>query len=115
MRKHTLAAFSVAWVTLATVILYAQSPPVLSQPYAGAVIVSGTVAPGRSPVSIYDNSYPVQTKLGMSQSVDGSGNFAVSIKVPLILGHQIVAVDGSGASSAPMVVAPLPQGPAGPN
>src|SRR5580692_3506370 len=84
--------------------LLGQSLPSLGPCYAGAVALSGKVAPGAGPVAVYDISYPAKTKLGESQAVDAKGNFAVSIKPPLIAGHQIVAVDARGATSIPTVV-----------
>ena len=104
----------VAFSLVMTLILVAQSTPVLNQGYAGAVAVSGKVIPGNGPVSIYDISYPARTKLGTSQSVDGSGNFAATVKPPLVLNHQIVAVDVNGATSQPMVVAAPPSSPSRP-
>src|SRR2546425_3562438 len=98
--------------SIATLVLVAQSAPALDQGYTGAVTVSGRVAPGSGPVTIYDISYPVQTKLGISQAIDRDGNFAASIKPPLILGHQIVAVDTNGTTSDAMIVADLPDSPA---
>jgi hypothetical protein len=94
--------------------LVAQSVPALDPAHTGAVAVSGKISPGAGPVAIYDLSYPAKTKLGDSMSVDGSGNFAVSVKPPLIEGHQIVAVDKNGATSAPATVTKQPAGPAGP-
>ncbi len=98
----------------ATLFLLAQNAPVLDQGYAGAAMVSGKVTPGQGPVTIYDTSYPARTKLGTSQSIDGKGNFAAAVQPSLILGHQIVAVDGTGASSPAMVVAARPSSPTRP-
>jgi len=92
--------------------LFAQSLPSLGACYAGAVALSGKIAPGAGPVAIYDISYPAKTKLGESQSVDAQGNFAVSIKPPLVAGHQIVVVDAKGATSVPTVVTKRPANPA---
>lgn len=97
-----------------TLVLGAQSDPGLDQAYAGAVIVSGKVAPGNNSVSIYDVSNTPRIELGVSESVDKDGNFAVSIKPALISGHKIVAVDAKGAISEEMVVVSRPSGPAGP-
>ena len=92
----------------ASTVLRAQSAPILNPSNAGAVVVLGMVTPGGGPVSIYDLSYPARTKLGTSKSIDARGNFAASVKPPLVAGHQIVAVDSKGASSNMGVVAPRP-------
>ncbi len=113
-RSFIISLALAALFLTATPVLVAQSTPVLNQGYADAVTVSGTVAPGQGPVMIYDLSYPAQTRLGESQSVDEHGNFAVTVKPPLILNHQIVAVDGNGATSPAMTVAAPPKSPAGP-
>jgi hypothetical protein len=99
---------------IATLIVDAQAAPVLDQGYVGAVTVSGRVAPGNGSVSIYDISNTPRTELGVSQSVDKDGNFAVTVKPALISGHKIVVVDEKGATSEEMVVATRPSGPAGP-
>ena len=114
-QPRVLAFLALAALLLtATLVLGAQSKPVLDQGYAGAVTVSGKVATGNGSVSIYDISNTPRTELGESQSVDKDGNFAVTIKPALISGHKIVAVDEKGATSEEMVVAPRPSGPAGP-
>ena len=114
MKKPIRTVCLLAALAGAVALLVAQSLPVLSPAFTGAATVSGKVAPGAGPVTIYDLSYPAKTQLGSSQSVDGSGNFAVSVKPPLIVGHQIVAVDATGSTSVPVVVAKPPAGPAGP-
>ena len=113
MKMPDRPAFLFAAVACLAWALIAQSVPALDPAYTGAVAVSGKVSPGAGPVAIYDLSYPAKTKLGDSTSVDGSGNFAVSVKPPLIDGHQIVAVDKNGATSAPATVTKQPAGPAG--
>jgi hypothetical protein len=95
----------------ACTVLMAQSAPILNPCNAGAVVVLGSITPGGGPVSIYDLSYPARTKLGTSKSIDARGNFAASVKPPLVVGHQIVAVDAKGASSNMVVVAPRPANP----
>jgi hypothetical protein len=97
-----------------TLVLSAQSPPVLDHGYTGAVTVSGKVAPGDGSVSIYDISNNPRTELGVSQSVDKDGNFAVTVNPALVSGHRIVVVDAKGATSEAMVVRSRPDGPAGP-
>jgi len=115
VRKSLVASLVLAALLLsAALVLGAQSAPLLDQGYAGAVIVSGKVAPGNGSVSIYDNSTTPRTELGLSQSIDQDGNFAATVKPALILGHKIVAVDEKGATSAEMVVASRPSSPAGP-
>jgi hypothetical protein len=94
--------------------LLAQSPPILNHCQAGAAVVLGMVTPGGGPVSIYDLSYPVRTKLGTTKSIDARGNFAAAVKPPLVAGHQIVAVDSKGATSNIVIVAPRPANPPAP-
>src|SRR5262245_40051362 len=94
--SFTLAALSV----LAPVVLGRQlNPPVLDQAYAGAVTVSGKITPGDGPVSIYDVSTAPRIALGVSESIDKDGNFAVAVKPALISSHKIVAVDAKGNTS----------------
>lgn len=103
-----------ACVLTITQVLVAQSTAIVHQGYAGAAIVAGKVAPGRQQVTIYDLSYPARTKLGVSESVDKQGNFAVTVKPPLLINHRIIAVDENGATSPAMTVAAPPRSPAGP-
>ena len=105
---------SAMFVLGASLVLGAQSALLVNQGYTGDVTVTGAITPGQAPVTIYDISYPVRTKLGSSQSVDKNGVFAVGVKPPLILNHQIIAVDASGSTSQIMVVAAPAGGPAGP-
>jgi hypothetical protein len=114
MKNFNRPTWLLAALFAAVFALIAQSLPSLGPCYAGAVVLSGKIAPGAGPVAIYDLSYPAQTKLGSSQSVDANGNFAVSVKPPLILGHHIVAVDANGVTSVPTVVTNQPANPAGP-
>jgi len=115
IRKQVLAILALSALLLtAALVPGAQSAPFLDQGYAGAVTVSGKIAPGNGPVSIYDNSNTPRTQLGLSQSVDKDGNFAATVNPALIIGHKIVAVDAKGATSREMVVASQPSGPAGP-
>jgi len=95
--------------------LLAQNPPALAPAYSGSVMVSGKVAPGAGPVSIFDLSYPAKTKLGDTHSVDANGNFAAVVKPALVAGHKIIAVDTHGTASAPVVVVNRPTSPARPN
>jgi hypothetical protein len=99
---------------LAGAVAMAQTLPTLAPANAGAATVSGRVAAGAAPVSIYDLSYPTKTMLGSGGSVDGNGNFAVSVKPVLIAGHQIVVVDGHGNTSLPVTVSAPTAGPKGP-
>jgi hypothetical protein len=91
--------------------IFAQSEPLLDQTYAGSTMVSGKVAPGQTSLTIYDISYKERVALGTSRSIDKNGNFAVSVSPRLILGHSIVAVDQSGATSQEMVIAVPPSSP----
>jgi hypothetical protein len=100
---HSLLALAVM-CTAAALLVFAQGTPQLDQGYAGAAMVSGRASPGQAPVTIYDTSSATRTILGSSQSIDGAGNFAASVNPPLILGHRIVVVDHSGATSPAMVV-----------
>lgn len=92
--------------------LTAQGVPFLSPAYAGSVTVSGKIAPGAGPVTIFDLSYPAKTEIGTGSSVDGAGNFAVSVKPALIEGHLLVVVDAHGNSSTPAAVVKAPPSPA---
>ena len=115
IQPRVVAIIALAALLLnAALVLGAQSGPVLDQSYAGAVTVSGKVAPGNGSVSIYDISNTPRTELGVSQSVDKDGNFAATVNPALISGHRIVVVDGKGATSEAMVVRSRPDGPAGP-
>jgi hypothetical protein len=115
VRKSIVSSLAlVALLLSAGLVLGAQSKLVLDQGYAGAVTVSGKVAPGNGSVSIYDVSNTPRTELGVSESVDKNGNFAVTVKPALISGHKIVAEDAKGAISEEMVVISRPSGPAGP-
>src|ERR1043166_1177853 len=99
IQKGIPASLALAALLLtATLVLAAQSTPVLDQGYAGAVTVSGKVAPGNEPVSIYDISYTPRTELGVSRSVDKDGNFAATVNPALISGHRIVVVDAEGVT-----------------
>jgi len=100
-----------AIVLFSASILGAQSAPTLKPAFSGAIAVAGSVARGIHEVSVYDLSYPTEVKLGTSKSVDENGKFVVVVKPPLITGHRIVAVDGSGAKSEAIVVAAPPAGP----
>lgn len=114
-QQRILTALAVAALILTgTLVLGAQSAPVLDQGYAGAVTVSGRVAPGNGSVSIYDVSDTPRIELGVSESVDKDGNFAATVNPALVAGHRIVVVDAQGATSEAMVVLPRPIGPAGP-
>jgi hypothetical protein len=107
---------SLAFVVLvfaAAQVLFAQAVPLLDPAYAGSVTVSGHVNPSGGPVIIYDISYPTQTKLGGSGSIDRRGNFAVTVKPALILGHRIVAVQGKGSTGPAMLVTAPPLSPTG--
>ena len=88
----------------------AQTAPSLKPAFSGAIAVAGAAARGVHEVSIYDLSYLTEKKLGTSSSVDRNGNFVVVVKPPLIVGHQIVAVDSFGSKSNVMVVAAPPKG-----
>jgi hypothetical protein len=112
MRKQMVKALLSLVVLVATTSLVdGQSTPLLDQGYAGMAMVSGKVSPGQESVTVYDTSYSARMVLGRSKSMDGSGNFAASINPPLVLGHHIVVVDQSGASSPAMTVAPRPSSP----
>lgn len=95
-------------------VLSADSTPILDQGYDGAVAVSGRIAPGSGPVSIFDLSYPARTQLGTSSSIDANGNFAANVNPPLIANHQIVAVDANGSTSQAMIVSARPSSPVRP-
>lgn len=103
---------SLALATLvfsATQILYAQAVPLLDPAYAGSVAISGHVNPGGGPVTVYDISYPARTKLGGSASIDKRGNFAVTVKPALILGHRIIAVQGKNSAGQAMLITAPPR------
>jgi|SRR5271165_4878392 len=110
-RISALLRAATGMVLFSASILAAQSAPILKPAFSGAIAVTGTVARGVQEVSIYDLSYPAETKLGTGTSVDGNGNFVVVVKPPLIVGHQIVAVDGLGIRSKVIVVGAPPKGP----
>lgn len=103
-----------ALLILLALFLYADATPVLNQGYVGAVTVAGTVAPGNGPVSIFDLSYPTRTQIGASNSIDANGNFAAAVNPPLILNHNLIAVDAHGVASQVMIVATRPSSPVGP-
>jgi hypothetical protein len=115
MRKITVGFAAVLLLAVigfvVSTALIAQSAPILSPCNAGSVVVLGIVTPSGGPVSIYDLSYPAKTKLGTSKSIDAKGNFAASVKPPLVAGHRIVAVDSKGVNSNIVVVAPRPASP----
>jgi len=108
MRKRIL--FIIAAVTLVagiTVMLLAQpqTMPVLNQGTHGDQTVSGRVAPDSGPLKIFDISYSTRTSIGHGKtSIDSAGNFAVSVKPPLVGGHKIIVEDNHGHTSAPMTV-----------
>ena len=104
----------VAVMAIMTPSLWAQSPPHLNPVFSGAVTITGRVGHGVQEVAIYDLSFPVETKLGTSKSIDRYGNFAAMVKPALVKGHQIVAIDENGARSNVVIVGALPAGPAGP-
>ncbi len=102
-------SFFLAGLVFASVqVLLAQAPPVLDPAFAGSVTVSGHVTPGAGPVTIYDISYPTQTKLGGSAWIDKRGAFAATVKPALILGHRIVAVQGKGSPGPVLVITAPP-------
>ena len=108
-RRFSFSLALAALVFAAAQVLFAQALPLLDPAYAGSVTVSGHVNPGGGAVTIYDISYPTQTKLGGSASIDKHGNFAVTVKPALILGHRIVAVQGkNSAGPALLITAPPP-------
>ena len=100
------AAAAVAAVAAAATFAQAPNAPALNQGFAGDRTVSGRAAPGSGPIKVYDVSTTPRTEVGQGEtSMDSTGNFAVSVDPPLVLGHRIVAVDKQGRSSAPMIVA----------
>ena len=89
------------------VMSLAQSPtaPVLNQGVEGDRTVSGRAIPDSGPLKIYDISYNPRLSIGDGNtSMDNVGNFAISVKPTLVRGHQIIAEDKHGRSSAPMTV-----------
>jgi hypothetical protein len=92
------------------------SKPTLNTPVNGASVLLGSTAPGTAPITIYDISFPVRTKIGAVSDLANDGKFSCAVKPPLVLGHQIIAVDKNGNASAPLTVvatnpnpAPAPQ------
>ena len=109
MHKRILRPLVTLVILPVAALLAAQDAPVLDQGYKGAAMVSGRVTPGQGSVTIYDASHSPRIKLGTSQSIDGKGNFAAMVQRPLILGHKIIAVCGTGATSSAMIVAARPR------
>ena len=102
-RQHiftTIVAASVGFVFAQN----SNTPPTLNSLVQGASVVSGQAAPGAAPIDIYDISYAVRTKIGTATATADDGKFYCAVKVPLILGHQIIAIDKSGNTSAPVTV-----------
>jgi hypothetical protein len=78
--------------------------PSLNTLVQGASVVSGSAAAGAAPVDVYDISYPVKTKIGTATATADDGKFYCAVKAPLVLGHQIIAIDKNGNTSAPVTV-----------
>lgn len=95
-------------------VMAAANLPVLNTAQAGDATVSGRADVGSGPITIYDISYPAQTALGSSTTMDSAGNFAVAVSPALIGEHEIIAVDANGRSSPPIVVSAPTEAAAGP-
>jgi hypothetical protein len=86
------------WSTFVTWILLTQSPLgwsaelSLDPAHAWDTSVTGSAAPNSVEVTVYDISYPAQTKLGEG-AVDENGKFAISIYPPLQEGHSLIVED----------------------
>jgi hypothetical protein len=111
MRKSFLKVLSAMVLSSAALFVFAQPQLTVNQGYPGDTTVSGTASSGQLPLTIYDTSQNPRKSLGTSQSIDSSGNFAVVLTNPLILGHSIVVVDGVGNTSPEMVVIVRPKSP----
>lgn len=78
--------------------------PVIAQPAAGGVMVTGTADPAAAPITIYDTTYEAPAAIGSGRSIDTAGNFAVVVNPPLVDGNTIVAEDAQGRQSVPALV-----------
>src|ERR1044071_5333261 len=81
-----------------------ESAPTLTNLVEWSSVVTGKAEPGSAPITIYDISFPVKTKIGMANTTTDDGSFSSPVRPPLVKGHQIVAIDNDGNASAPVTV-----------
>ena len=97
-------------VVLAVGLAVAQaSRPALGNAVAGATTITGKADPGSAPITIYDISTDVKTKIGVAGTLATDGSFSSPVRPALIAGHQIVAIDNNGNASVPVTVAAAAQ------
>lgn len=101
-----VAIFFVAFV--AVVPASSQSLLVITAAYDGEIAVNGIAQPGTGPITILDISYVVDTPIGNGE-VSSQSQFAAVVKLALVEGNQLVAVDNDGQRSQVFTVAPSRQ------
>jgi hypothetical protein len=108
VRKVSMVAI-IALLSTWNAGLASAQDPVLDQPFAGSVVVTGQAEPGSGPITILNTSYTVPASIGSRNSMDADGYFAVTLSPPPFEGNTIVARDAQGRESAVMTA--LSRGP----
>lgn len=109
--KGLIAIFFIAFVaivpasseSLLVVPASSESLLIITAAYDRENAVVGVAQPGTGPITIMDLSYEVDTEIG-SGEVSMHGEFIAVVKVPLVEGNQLIAVDNDGQESYPYTV-----------
>ena len=109
MRNIVGVLAAIFFVALAGIVpASSQSLLIITAAYDGEIAVNGIAQPGSGPITILDISYVVDTRIG-NGGVSSQGQFAAVVKLALVEGNQLVAVDNDGQRSGVFTVAPSRQ------